>query len=91
MAGKEVEDRFTKVYKKDGKARVVAEMTEKMPGPGGSYSSIAVMVSVSLQCDQTELAVREAGDAAFEAAYHMTDAYIDAAVVLLDEHLRKHR
>lgn len=71
----------------DGKAKVSISLSEKIGGP--QYSSVSVMVTVSLTCNQDEETINKAAGAAHTHTISLLDSYIEDALDGLHAHLER--
>ncbi len=76
-----------KALDENGAAEVTLGVEEKMSGPEGTYSSVAVRLEVKARCGQSEAAVRAASQVLYDVAAEELDKHMPAARKLLLEHL----
>lgn len=73
----------------DGAAEVRVAVEEKLNGPPGSYSSVAVRVEIQARCEQTQEGIEQARNALFREGMKALEHYIMPARTMLDEHFKR--
>lgn len=71
----------------DGGAKVSVSVGEKVGAP--QYSSVSLMCSVSMVCDQDTAVISKAQTAAFEECVAFIDAHVDVAYDMLEIHVNR--
>jgi hypothetical protein len=84
---KKKDDRFA-ALNPEGPASVTVGLEEKLSGPSGTYSSVAVHISVTARCDQNEAAIVQARDVLFKEGLQALEHYMRPALNLLLEHTK---
>lgn len=81
-------DRF-KLLNPEGTSEVRVAVEEKLSGPSGTYSSVAVRVEVLTRCEQSEQAVETAHDLCHQACVRALERYMGPAMNMLTEHTER--
>lgn len=81
-------DRF-KLLNPEGTAEIRVGMEEKLSGPSGTYSSVAVRVEVMTRCEQTEQAIETGHDLCYQACERALERYMGPAMNRLIEHTER--
>lgn len=79
-------DRFA-ALNPSGSTEVKIALEEKLSGPSGTYSSVAVRIEISARCDQTTAAIHKATEVLFDEGSKALHHYIQPAMALLHEHV----
>lgn len=76
-----------KVFYRPNGARVTVGLEEKISGPANTYSSVAVRVEITSQCEQDETAIRGLTKALHSEAMRALHHYMAPSLDLLMSHL----